>query len=166
MDQLQHVTSIIALTMGVAWASGINLYAAILMLAVLGSSGSMTLPPDLQILAHPAVILAAGIMYVIEFFADKIPGVDTGWDTLHTFIEFLRVRFWPQALPEALIHRSLWPPGWWAEALPQSAMRPNPEPGCSSTHHRSRSPTGSHPWARTSPYCSGCGPPSTIRLFF
>ena len=86
MDQLQHVTSIIALTMGVAWASGINLYAAILMLAVLGSSGSMTLPPDLQILAHPAVILAAGVMYVIEFFADKIPGVDTGWDTLHTFI--------------------------------------------------------------------------------
>ena len=86
MDQLQHVTSIIALTMGVAWASGINLYAAILMLSILGSSGSMTLPPDLQVLAHPAVTLAAGLMYAIEFFADKVPGVDTGWDTLHTFI--------------------------------------------------------------------------------
>lgn len=86
MDQLHHVTSIIALTMGVAWASGINLYAAILMLGILGGSGGMTLPADLQVLAHPAVIGAAGLMYCIEFFADKVPGVDTGWDTLHTFI--------------------------------------------------------------------------------
>ncbi len=86
MDQLQNVTSIIALTMGVAWASGINLYAAVLMLGILGTSGSLALPADLQVLAHPAVIGAAGIMYCIEFFADKVPGVDTGWDTLHTFI--------------------------------------------------------------------------------
>ena len=86
MDQLTHVTSVIALTMGTAWASGINLYATVLMLGFMGLSGGMQLPPGLEILAHPAVLLAAGFMYVVEFVADKIPGVDTGGDTLHTFI--------------------------------------------------------------------------------
>ena len=72
--------------MGVAWASGINLYAAILVLGVLGSSGNITLPPDLLILTDPLIITAAGVMYAVEFFADKIPGVDNGWDTIQTFI--------------------------------------------------------------------------------
>lgn len=72
--------------MGVAWASGINLYAAILVLGILGSSGNIALPPDLQILTDPLVITAAAAMYIVEFFADKIPGVDSGWDTIQTFI--------------------------------------------------------------------------------
>jgi hypothetical protein len=80
------ITQTIALTMGVAWASGINLYAAILMLGYMGSTGNITLPPDLQILTDPMVMVAAGLMYCVEFFADKIPVVDTGWDALHTFI--------------------------------------------------------------------------------
>lgn len=86
MEQLDHIVSIIALTMGVAWASGINLYAAILVLGVLGSSGNMVLPPDLEILMNPLVLFAAGAMYLIEFVADKVPGVDNSWDGLHTFI--------------------------------------------------------------------------------
>jgi hypothetical protein len=86
MGPLDQIVSTIALTMGVAWASGINLYAAILILGLLGSTGNMVLPPDLQILANPVVIAAAGFMFVVEFVIDKIPGVDTGWDTLHTFI--------------------------------------------------------------------------------
>ncbi len=76
----------IALTLGVAWASGINLYAAVLVLGFLGSTGQVTLPPDLQILSDPLVMAAAGFMYCVEFFADKTPGVDTGWDAIHTFI--------------------------------------------------------------------------------
>lgn len=80
------ITQTIALTMGVGWASGINLYAAILMLGYMGSTGNITLPPDLQILTDPMVMLAAGLMYCVEFFTDKIPGVDTGWDGLSTFI--------------------------------------------------------------------------------
>ena len=73
------ITQTIALTLGAGWASGINLYAAILMLGYLGTTGSLDLPPDLQILTHPLVMLSAGVMYCIEFFADKVPGVDTGW---------------------------------------------------------------------------------------
>jgi len=76
----------IALTMGTAWASGINLYATVLMLGLLNATGNITLPSELQILSDPLVMIAAGLMYCVEFFADKIPGVDTGWDTLHTFI--------------------------------------------------------------------------------
>jgi hypothetical protein len=86
MAPLDQVASTIALTMGVAWASGINLYATILVLGLLGATDNMALPPDLQVLEHPAVIAAAGFMYLVEFVADKIPGVDTGWDTFHTFI--------------------------------------------------------------------------------
>lgn len=86
MDQYQTLIEILALTMGAAWASGINLYAAILMLGYMGSTGNMTLPPDLLILTDPMVMMAAGLMYMVEFVADKTPGVDTGWDALHTFI--------------------------------------------------------------------------------
>ncbi|MGB5884949.1 MAG: DUF4126 domain-containing protein [Desulfobulbales bacterium] len=86
MEQLEPIIKTIALTMGVAWASGINLYAAILVLGILGSSGNITLPHELMILTDPLIITAAGVMYAVEFFADKIPGVDNGWDAIHTFI--------------------------------------------------------------------------------
>ena len=86
MEQYQHIVNIIALTMGVAWASGINLYATILTLGVLNITGHMVLPPDLQILSDPLVLAAAGLMFMVEFVADKMPGVDTGWDSIHTFI--------------------------------------------------------------------------------
>lgn len=80
------ITETIALTMGVAWASGINLYAAIAMLGWMGMTGNIDLPPDLEVLQNPLVIGAAGFMYCVEFFADKVPGVDTGWDAIHSFI--------------------------------------------------------------------------------
>ena len=77
---------IIAMTLGVAWASGINLYAAILVLGLMGAGGYTQLPESLAILQDPLVLIAAGTMYFVEFFADKIPGVDSGWDAIHTFI--------------------------------------------------------------------------------
>ena len=86
MDALDQITATLALTMGLAWASGINLYATLLTLGFLANTGNIVLPPNLQIVADPMVMVAAGLMYFIEFFADKVPGVDTGWDTIHTFI--------------------------------------------------------------------------------
>jgi len=80
------IAETIAITMGVAWASGINLYATLATLGLLGATGNIVLPPNLEVLAHPGVIAAAGFMYCVEFFADKTPGVDTAWDTVHTFI--------------------------------------------------------------------------------
>ena len=82
MDTIQYI----ALSMGTAWASGINLYAAVFMLGYLGATGNITLPPELMVVSDPLVMTAAGLMYCVEFFADKTPGVDTAWDSLHTFI--------------------------------------------------------------------------------
>jgi Domain of unknown function (DUF4126) len=76
----------LSLAMGTAWTSGINLYATIAALGIAGQLEMIHLPPDLQVLTHPLVITVACIMYAIEFFADKVPYVDSGWDALHTFI--------------------------------------------------------------------------------
>jgi hypothetical protein len=81
-----EAVNIIALSMGAAWASGINLYATVFMLGYMGMTGNIVLPEQLDILSDPLVMTAAGFMYCVEFFADKVPGVDTGWDTLHSFI--------------------------------------------------------------------------------
>ena len=80
------ITALIALSMGAAWASGLNLYAAVAVLGLMGATGSMDLPAGMEMLQNPWVIAAAGAMYVVEFFADKIPGVDSAWDTIHSFI--------------------------------------------------------------------------------
>jgi len=86
MEQIDQIAAVLALSMGAAWASGLNLYAAIFMLGMMGVTGNMDLPPSLEVLQNPLVLFAAGTMYVVEFFADKIPGVDTAWDVLHTFV--------------------------------------------------------------------------------
>jgi len=86
MDAYQSLVHTLALTMGVAWASGINLYAAVAVLGLAGSAGYVHLPDTLAIVQDPLVIIAACFMYCVEFFADKVPGVDTTWDALHTFI--------------------------------------------------------------------------------
>jgi Domain of unknown function (DUF4126) len=76
----------LSLAMGTAWTSGINLYATVAALGIAGRLEMIQLPPGLEVLTHPGVITIACIMYVIEFVADKVPYVDTGWDVLHTFI--------------------------------------------------------------------------------
>jgi len=86
METYEAVVATIALTLGVGWASGINLYAAMLTLGLMQRLGYATLPAGLEILADPLVIAAAALMYMVEFVADKTPGVDTGWDAIHTFV--------------------------------------------------------------------------------
>jgi hypothetical protein len=76
----------IAIGAGMAWASGMRLYAVMFAAGLLASFGMVTLPGDLGVLSHPLVLGASGLMFFVEFFADKIPGVDSLWDALHTFI--------------------------------------------------------------------------------
>ena len=80
------IVETIALTLGVAWASGINVYATVAVLGLLGATSLYNLPPDLEVLASPLVIGVAGLMFVVEFFADKVPGFDTVWDMFQTFV--------------------------------------------------------------------------------
>ncbi|MFM9879556.1 MAG: DUF4126 domain-containing protein [Burkholderiaceae bacterium] len=75
-----------ALAAALGWASGLRLYAAVFITGLAGSQGWIALPAGLQVLQHPALLAASGFMLFVEFFADKIPGVDTLWDAVHTFI--------------------------------------------------------------------------------
>jgi Domain of unknown function (DUF4126) len=82
METLQALS----LALGSAWTSGINLYATVAALGIAGRAQMIELPPQLEVLMDPLVIGMACIMYVVEFFADKIPYFDSAWDTIHTFI--------------------------------------------------------------------------------
>ena len=77
---------LIGLTLGTSFAAGLNLYATVATLGLLDRFGVVSLPSPLAPLANPIVIGVALFLYAIEFFADKIPYVDTAWDTFHTFI--------------------------------------------------------------------------------
>ena len=76
----------IALASLLAWASGIRLYFVVFCAGMAGYHGFLELPPGLKVLQHPWVIGAAGFLLVMEFLVDKVPGLDTAWDALHTFI--------------------------------------------------------------------------------
>jgi len=76
----------LGLGMGSAWLSGFNLYATVLTLGLLERFRLVKLPGDLDVLGNWWVIGIAGLLYVVEFLADKVPLVDTVWDAIHTFI--------------------------------------------------------------------------------
>ncbi|SER40423.1 protein of unknown function [Nitrosomonas sp. Nm51] len=86
MENYDALLATLALLTGTAWASGINLYAVLLVLGLGGSTGYIDLPAELSVLEDPLTIVAAGIVYFIEFAADKIPGIDSVWDVIHTFV--------------------------------------------------------------------------------
>jgi hypothetical protein len=75
-----------ALAAALGWASGIRLYAVVLLTGLAGYFGLVDLPGGLRVLQHPGVMAAAGTMCFLEFFADKIPYLDTLWDLIHTAI--------------------------------------------------------------------------------
>ena len=76
----------LSLALGSAWTSGINLYATVSVLGLLQRFGGVKLPGGLEVLDNWWIIGFAGGLYIVEFFADKIPYVDSVWDVVHTFI--------------------------------------------------------------------------------
>ena len=81
-----QVLQTVALASLLAWASGIRLYLVIFAVGLAGYLGQIELPAGLKVLQHPWVIGAAGFLLAMEFLVDKVPGIDSAWDTLHTFI--------------------------------------------------------------------------------
>ena len=77
---------LLALAAALGWASGLRLYAVVFFTGLAGALGWVVLPAGLQVLQSPLVLGAAGLMMAVEFFADKIPGVDSLWDVLHTLV--------------------------------------------------------------------------------
>lgn len=77
---------LLALAAGLGWASGFRLYTTLFVVGAAGRLGWIVLPEGLRLLEHPWMLGAAGLMLLVEFFADKIPLLDSVWDTVHTFI--------------------------------------------------------------------------------
>jgi len=76
----------LGLALGAGFSSGLNLYATVATLGLLERFGVIHLPQPLHVLSHPVILVVAAVLYLVEFFADKIPYVDTVWDAIHTFI--------------------------------------------------------------------------------
>jgi len=76
----------LGLALGAGFSSGLNLYATVATLGLLQRFGMVHLPASLEVVAHPIVLGVAVALYLVEFFADKVPYLDTIWDTAHTFV--------------------------------------------------------------------------------
>ena len=79
-------TQLLAIAAALGWASGLRLYLVVFLTGIAGYLGWVELPQGLKLLQHPAMLGASGFMLFVEFFADKIPGVDTLWDLIHTLV--------------------------------------------------------------------------------
>jgi len=79
-------THLIAIAAALGWASGLRLYAVLFLTGLAGWLGWVDLPVGLRLLQHPLMLGASGLMLCVEFFADKIPGIDTLWDLVHTVV--------------------------------------------------------------------------------
>jgi hypothetical protein len=86
MTGIHDAVATLALVAGLAWASGLRLYLTLFVVGLLVHYRWVELPATLDILGNPWVLTASGIMLLAEFFADKIPGFDSFWDAVHTFI--------------------------------------------------------------------------------
>ena len=86
MDLQLDTTHLIAIAAALGWASGLRLYAVVFLTGLAGFLGWVPLPDGLKILQNPIVLTASGVMLAVEFLADKIPGLDSLWDVLHTVI--------------------------------------------------------------------------------
>ena len=86
LARLIDAPQLLALAAALGWASGLRLYAAVFLVGASGFMGWIDLPQGLRILQHPGVLAASGFMCLVEFFADKIPLVDSLWDMVHTVI--------------------------------------------------------------------------------
>jgi len=129
---------LVALAGAVGWASGIRLYLVIFLTGLAGYLGWMQLPQGLQLLANPVVLGASGFMVFIEFFADKIPGLDSLWDVVHTVIRIpagaalaagvFSADSAAMSLVAALVGGTLAGTSFAAKATSRAAINTSPEP--------------------------------------
>jgi hypothetical protein len=129
---------LVALAAALGWASGIRLYAVLFIVGALGYLQWVELPGGLAALAHPWVLAASGFMFAVEFFADKVPLVDSLWDVVHTFIRIpagaaLAASVFGDAsgaatLAAAILGGSLAAGSHFAKAGSRAAINTSPEP--------------------------------------
>lgn len=136
--QSMDTAQLIALAGALGWASGVRLYLVVLLTGLAGFMGWITLPPGLHLLAHPVVLGVSGFMVFVEFFADKIPGLDSLWDVVHTMIRIpagaalaagvFGADSGLMALLAALVGGTLAATSHAAKATTRAAINTSPEP--------------------------------------
>ncbi|OGA94905.1 MAG: hypothetical protein A3E79_11190 [Burkholderiales bacterium RIFCSPHIGHO2_12_FULL_61_11] len=129
---------LIALAGALGWASGVRLYLVVLLTGLAGYMGWIELPQGLHLLANPVVLGVSGFMVFVEFFADKIPGLDSLWDVVHTVIRIpagaalaagvLGADSGMMALLAALLGGTLAATSHAAKATTRAAINTSPEP--------------------------------------
>ena len=129
---------LVALAGALGWASGIRLYLVVLLTGLAGFMGWVNLPQGLHLLANPMVLGASGFMVFIEFFADKIPGLDSLWDVVHSVIRIpagaalaasvFSADSSAMALVAALFGGTLAATSFTAKATTRAAINTSPEP--------------------------------------
>lgn len=129
---------LLALAAALGWASGVRLYAVVFLVGAMGAAGWIALPPGLHLLAHPAVLAASGFMMAVEFFADKIPWIDSLWDAVHSVIRIPAGALLAGAvfgadssamgLAAALLGGSLAATSYATKATTRAAINASPEP--------------------------------------
>ena len=129
---------LVALLIAIGFAAGLNLYATVAVLGLLAHFGLLPLPPGLQLLDSWLVISVSVILFVIEFFADKIPAFDLVWNALHTFIRvpvagLLAYNATSQLSPEHQLLAALLGAGvaliaHGGKTAARAAVTPSPEP--------------------------------------
>ena len=86
MPGQMDTAQLFAIAAALGWASGLRLYAVVFLTGMAGWLGWVDLPPGLHLLQQPLLLVASGLMLAVEFFADKVPGLDSLWDMVHTVI--------------------------------------------------------------------------------
>jgi hypothetical protein len=81
-----EILNAVSVILGSSWTSGVNLYLTVAGLGIAHRMQWITLPGNMDVISHPVIITLAIVLYLVEFFADKIPYVDTAWDSIHTII--------------------------------------------------------------------------------
>ncbi|AOF85090.1 hypothetical protein BSY239_3617 [Hydrogenophaga sp. RAC07] len=129
---------LMALAGALGWASGFRLYAVVFLVGMAGAAGWMELPAGLQVLQHPALLGASGFMLFVEFFADKIPVVDSLWDMVNSVVRIpagaalaagvFGADSGAMALAAALLGGSLAATSQAAKTTTRAAINASPEP--------------------------------------
>ncbi|MDP1781970.1 MAG: DUF4126 domain-containing protein [Hydrogenophaga sp.] len=129
---------LLALAGALGWASGFRLYAVVFLVGMAGAAGWMELPAGLQVLQHPALLGASGFMLFVEFFADKIPVVDSLWDMVNSVVRIpagaalaagvFGADSGALALAAALLGGSLAATSQAAKSTTRAAINASPEP--------------------------------------
>lgn len=133
-------SSLLALAAALGWASGVRLYLVVFLTGALASVGGLpfALPAGLQVLTHPAMLTASFALLVVEFLADKVPGIDSAWDAIQAFIRVpagaalagavFGADDATMATVSALLGGSLAATAWATKASTRLAVNTSPEP--------------------------------------